>query len=384
MKFTTLAVAMLATTALTTTVSAADFKLGITGSARMGVQSVEGTAAVAATEGAYTAAQITALDTAVGTWAADLSAGAATNDSTAVTLLTELRADRAAAVTAFGLISGPTAAQVTSYNAAITAWDAAIDAADGTVGTDAVKDKTSAVNRVRIAFTGEGTLDNGLSFGATIRADNAVAGNAGTAGSQYISGTFGKVSMGDLDGADEIAVGDVAGVGVAGLGDNNELTYQSSAHNLGWELSTMGITAALSMDTTIQSGSNNAVGLSYSQDISDVAVNVGVGRSQIGTATQTSYGAGMTMRGITAQVVQSENDNGTSADVEETAISVSYNISALTGTVFQKDVATVGSADTSYTGFGVEYDLGGATAKVGVMNDDEKRQQIDAGISFSF
>ena len=190
--------------------------------------------------------------------------------------------------------------------------------------------------------------------------------------------------MGDLDGADEIAVGDVAGVGVAGLGDNNELAYQSSAHNLGWELSTMGITAALSMDTTIQSGSNNAVGLSYSQDISGVAVNVGVGRSQIGTATQTSYGAGMTMAGITAKVAQSDDDNGTAADVEETAISISYNISALTGTVFQKDVATVGSADTSYTGFGVEYDLGGATAKIGVMNDDAKRQWIDAGISFSF
>ena len=384
MKFTTFAVALLATTSLTSVASAADFKLGITGTARMGVQSVEGTAAVAATEGAYTAAQITALDTAVGTWAADLSAGAATNDSTAVTLLTELRADRAAAVTAYGLISGPTAAQVTSYNAAISAWDAAIDAADGTVGTDAVKDTTSAVNRVRIAFTGEAALDNGLSFGATIRADNAVAGNAGTAGSQYISGGFGKISMGDLNGADEVAVGDVAGVGIAGLGDNNELAYQSNAHNLGWELSTMGVTASLSMDTTIQSGSNNAMGLSYSQDLSGAAVNVGLGRSQIGTATQTSIGAGVTMGRINAQIAQSEDDNGTAADVEETAVSFSYSLSALTGTVFQKDIVTVGSADVSYTGFGVSYDLGGATAKVGVMNDDADRQWIDAGISFSF
>ena len=47
-----------------------------------------------------------------------------------MTLLTELRADRAAAVTAYGLISGPSAAQVASYNAAIAAWDAAIDAVD--------------------------------------------------------------------------------------------------------------------------------------------------------------------------------------------------------------------------------------------------------------
>ena len=124
--------------------------MSLTGTGRIGVQIKDGTAAVAPTEGAYTAAQITALDTAVGTWAADLSAGAATNDSTAVTLLTELRADRAAAVTAYGLISGPTAAETASYATAIAAWDSAIDAADGTVGTAATKSTTSAVNRIRI------------------------------------------------------------------------------------------------------------------------------------------------------------------------------------------------------------------------------------------
>ena len=193
MKFTTLAVAMLATTALTTTASA---ELSIAGSARIGVQQAEKTTANAAA--------------------------------------------------------------------------------------------TTAVNRVRIEFTATGSTDASIDFGATIRADEAVNGNTGTAGSQWVSGAFGKISMGDLDGADEVAVGDVAGVGIAGLGDNNELAYQSSAHNLGWELSTMGVTASLSMDTTIQSGSNNAMGLSYSQDLSGAAVNVGLGRSQIGTATQTS------------------------------------------------------------------------------------------------
>jgi outer membrane protein OmpU len=288
MKFTTLAVAMLATTALTTTASA---ELSIAGSARIGVQQAEKTTANAAA--------------------------------------------------------------------------------------------TTAVNRVRIEFTATGSTDASIDFGATIRADEAVNGNTGTAGSQWVSGAFGKISMGDLDGADEIAVGDVSGVGIAGLGDNNELAYQSSGHNLGWQIETMGFTSAYSMNTASNSH-DDAVGFSYSRDIGTAAVNVGVGRSQIGTATQTSYGAGMTMAGITAKVAQSEDDNGTAADVEETAISVSYNISALTGTVFQKDVATVGSADTSYTGFGVEYDLGGATAKIGVMNDDAKRQWIDAGISFSF
>ena len=47
----------------------------------------------------------------------------------------------------------------------------------------------------------------GLEFGASIRADNAAAGNSGTGGSQYLSGSFGKISMGDLNGADEDMVG---------------------------------------------------------------------------------------------------------------------------------------------------------------------------------
>ena len=57
------------------------------------------------------------------------------------------------------------------------------------------------------------------------------------------------------------------------------------------------------------------MGLSYSQDLSGAAVNVGLGRSQIGTATQTSIGAGVTMGGINAQIARSEDDNGTAADV---------------------------------------------------------------------
>ena len=44
------------------------------------------------------------------------------------------------------------------------------------------------------------------------------------------------------------------------------------------------------------------------------------------------------MGGINAQIAQSEDDNGTAADVEETAVSLSYSLSALTGTVFQKEL----------------------------------------------
>ena len=358
--------------------------MSLTGTGRIGVQIKDGTPAVAKKDGAYTATQITALNTAVGTWAADLTAPAADTNAKAVTLLTELRADRAAAVTAYGLISGPSAAQVASYNAAIAAWDAAIDAVDGTAGTDATKSTTSALNRIRITFTGSGQTDNGLSYGATIRADQAAEGNTGTLGTQWVEGAFGRVTMGDVDGADEWAVGDVDGVGLGGLGFHNEMTYQSVEHDLGWSYGAQGLTVGVSMDTSVTSGSNMAYGASYTVAVEGVGVTAGVGKSDVGTASQTSMGVSATMAGLSATMIHSADDNGTAADVDETALSVSYNMNALTATVFQKDVATTGAADVNYQGVGIAYDLGGATAKLGVMRDDTDLQTIDAGISFSF
>jgi outer membrane protein OmpU len=80
-------------------------------------------------------------------------------------------------------------------------------------------------SRARVIFTLSGESDSGLSFGATFRADNAAGANAGTAGSVFISGAFGRLTMGDVDGAAQQATGHVAGVGLTGLRDLNESTF---------------------------------------------------------------------------------------------------------------------------------------------------------------
>ncbi|MCA3438043.1 MAG: porin [Rhodobacter sp.] len=80
-------------------------------------------------------------------------------------------------------------------------------------------------SRVRVVFTLTQETDAGVSFGASIRADNASAGNEGKAGSVFMSGAFGKISMGDVDGAAESAVGNVSGVGYTNLNDLNEAFY---------------------------------------------------------------------------------------------------------------------------------------------------------------
>ena len=111
-------------------------------------------------------------------------------------------------------------------------------------------DSMDFTSRARVAFALSGESDSGLSFGASFRADNAGAsaqsvtcapllipgtpvcsvangGGAanGVAGSVYISGAFGKLSMGDVDSAIKAAVGQVSGVGLTGLGDQNEVAH---------------------------------------------------------------------------------------------------------------------------------------------------------------
>ena len=80
-------------------------------------------------------------------------------------------------------------------------------------------------SRVRVAFTLTQETDAGVTFGGSIRADNASAGNNGKGGSVFMTGAFGKISMGDVDGAAESAVGNLSGVGYTGLGDFNEAVY---------------------------------------------------------------------------------------------------------------------------------------------------------------
>ena len=140
---------------------------------------------------------------------------------------------------------------------------AGIAAADVSVGGDGRMgvqdgfgdDGLRFTSRIRISFSASGETDAGLAFGGSIRADNAGGFNVtdqngntlgddsfnatdiddldltggggvlGQAGSVFIEGAFGKLSMGDVDGAAQAAVGHVSGVGLTGLSDLNESVY---------------------------------------------------------------------------------------------------------------------------------------------------------------
>jgi len=271
---------------------------------------------------------------------------------------------------------------------------------------DKTEDSTTAKNRVRIAFGLSGETDSGLEFGASIRADNAAGGNSGTGGSQYLSGSFGKISMGDLDGADAQMVGDISAMSFAGLGSHETVSYQSSSHNLAYSISMAGIDFAVSTD--VGGGSSTAMGVKWSGDLGGSTVTVGLGQSDVGGKSETSISASLGMGGFTGTIISSTNDNGPAVkevaekaavtgtssyvakvaedktpDTETMGFSLSYDINDLTITAYNKDVSTTGAKDKGYSGVGVSYDLGGMVAKAGVA-DVDGQSLMDFGVSFSF
>ena len=98
------------------------------------------------------------------------------------------------------------------------------DARMGVVSSDSVM---TFKNRVRIKFSGSGTTDGGMSFGGSFRAADAGGAGDGNKGSTYISGGFGKISMGDVDSGDN--VGQLASVGYTGLDSGNSISYSADA-----------------------------------------------------------------------------------------------------------------------------------------------------------
>ncbi len=80
-------------------------------------------------------------------------------------------------------------------------------------------------SRARVTFTLSEETDTGLSFGASFRADNAGDASNGLAGSVFVSGAFGELRMGDINGAAQMATGNVQSTSLTGLGDVADATF---------------------------------------------------------------------------------------------------------------------------------------------------------------
>jgi outer membrane protein OmpU len=284
-----------------------------------------------------------------------------------------------------------------------------ITAKDASAAIAKKSDTTTGLNRVRISFAGSGETDGGLTYGFSARADHS---NTSTGGSQYLSGAFGKISMGDLNGGDEQMTGNLSGVGFSGAGSHQEFGYQSADHNIGYSVSMAGVSFAATTDLVrgadpAKTGSNSAMGLKWSGDMGGATVGVAVGTSKIGTVSEDSMSASVSMGGLSIKVVSHSNDNGPAVaavteaaatatkahvfavakvdnlDTDTTGLSISYAMDAMSVTAFTRTETTSGVADKDYSGIGFTYNMGGATLKAGFV-DKNDISIMDFGINFSF
>lgn len=422
---------LLASTALVALNSTAFAEVTVSGSARIGFMTTEGTALVAADttmaistadEAFAVAMDNLALYKAYGDAGTTATAVTATATNAAVTtaeraVYTNLRALIANVANGDGnALATPSEAarlkavtDLASLDAIIARMDATTTAAVAAVG-----DTTVGANRMRVKFAASGETDGGLAFGASFKAHESAGASSGTAGSQYISGAFGKISMGDLNGADEQVNGDLAGVGFAGAGSHELFGYQSAAHNLAYSVSMSGVTFAASTDLargadSTKTGSNSALGLKWSGDMGGATVGIALGQSKIGVKTENSMTAAVSMGGLSIKVASHSNDNGPAVvasgtvtsvtsgtahvaattaaadnnDTDTTGLSLSYSMDQMTVTAFTRTEATNGAVDKDYSGVGFAYDLGGASVKAGFV-DANDTSVMDFGVTFSF
>ena len=312
---------------------------------------------------------------------------------------------------------------------------AGVAAADVTVGGDGRMgivnnfdpDNTLGfTSRLRIAFTAAGETDSGLAFGGSIRADNSggfnfddigidgldasdvVPGGGvnGVAGSVFISGDFGRLSMGDVAGAPEAAVGDVSGVGLTGLGDLNEMTYLSNRNatarsamrydytfgDFGFHVSADNPVAYPGSAALRTENETYGVALTYAGDLFSAglgyetrdAERILTGGTVGPTGDHIIGGVTVDFAGATIKGIYGMADIDGADEFDQYGISVDYGFDATTLTAFY----TGGDEELKAEAFGlgVSYDLGGgASVKAGyVQNETIDEDAFDFGVSMSF
>lgn len=260
------------------------------------------------------------------------------------------------------------------------------------LGDDGDVGGVRSIMETYLTASASGETANGLAFGfeTTIATYDTDGGLNDDGTSVFISGAFGKLSMGSVAEADEVAtladIGGLAGLGVDNVaerftGDSDD----RQSHDVNYTYSGGALTASLSAHIgAAGEGDGYAAGIKYA--FGDAYVGLGYNDDNIGggegPGTVTSVYAGGTFGAFGVKAMWSQfSPDLAGADLDAYGIHVSYTADALTLTaeVADNDLAT----DAAY-GIGAAYDLGGGASVVGGVANVEDETVWEAGFSFSF
>lgn len=259
---------------------------------------------------------------------------------------------------------------------------------------DSISGDTQFSSRVRVAFAMSGETDGGLSFGASVRADQS--GQGGTANGDstvFISGAFGKLTMGDVSGAADALVGQTSGVGYGPNDGLHEIGFIGADKTaVYYEYSTGALTFGVGAGQTATASQEMSVAVKYSAGGYSAALGYEESNPSGAGATSTLLSlSGSATFGAATVKAKIADSNAAGADTAM-SISLDYVAGATTVTAFYTDFGntTAFSTDTQHVGIGAAYDLGGgATLAGGIvrqMNAGAVADETfaDVGVKFSF
>lgn len=253
---------------------------------------------------------------------------------------------------------------------------------------------------IEVTFSMSGETDGGLSFGAAIDLDEGNVNNThdgnddnGSDGtSVYISGSFGKLTMGDTDGGFDWALSET-GMGTsltddhtshAGYSGNSGLDGDHDGQVVRYEYSAGDFAAAISGEIDDTGNDDAILGLGVKYSLSGIALGVGyqtdgfddiIGVSAAGEAGAVKY-------------VVSYTD--LDSDGTHMGLGLGYTSGALMVSMNYGVFESTGGTETDGYGLVANYDLGGgAVVMAGYASDmdggtagDQNQWSLGLGMSF--
>lgn len=296
---------------------------------------------------------------------------------------------------------------------------------DGRMGMVYDGDDVQFSSRARVLFTLTGESDAGLSFGGKFRVDqenysDSRSAAKGTRGEVWISGAYGRLSMGEVLSASEAAIGDLYAVGYTDgefaldieeldylTGDNAQvnqgptLLYEYSIDNISFFASaTDGVNTSwgdVAWGDDIVDSEEVAYSLAAKYDAGNWWAALSYAKhddaSEIGLGAEAQFDA-FTVKGVYLHY----DDRFVGAGVEHdytAGLAAAYQVDAWTIKGFWRrdsfDGVIAGEDDFDAFGIGADYDLGGgATLAGGIINSDwldaggRGDTVADLGIKFKF
>jgi outer membrane protein OmpU len=265
---------------------------------------------------------------------------------------------------------------------------------------------------VEVTFTMSGETDGGLSFGAAIDLDETDVPAGDQAGTTvFVSGAFGKITMGDTDGALDWAVADAGSLTSMGDDHTTHVAYFSAngfdgsgtddGQIVRYEYSFGDFGVAVSLEqadngNNVALDDNVGIGATYSMDMGGTGLRFGLGyqSGNDGTTNGDVWGASVSAEfagGFSGVIGYTDTSlDGVGNDSSRVGLGLTYTTGALSVHMNYGEIdPEVGASSDSY-GLAVNYDLGGgAVVMAGYGSDvdaatagDQNQYSIGLGLSF--